>query len=174
MTAAELLHLRIPHKVTELVRGRLMVRDLFSTRHGLVTGALIYSVSLFLERHPLGVVLSRSGFHLCSNPDTVRAPDLAFIAANRASLLTRDGYTHLAPDLVAEVLDENDRPAEVLWKIADWLEAGTRIVWVIDPLRDTARIHRADGSIEDLGLDDMLYGDHVLRGYAVPLRELLS
>jgi Uma2 family endonuclease len=80
----------------------------------------------------------------------------------------------LAPDLVAEVLDENDRPADVLWKIADWLEAGTRIVWVIDPLRDTARIHRADGSIEDLGLGDTLYGDHVLRGYAVPLRELLS
>jgi Uma2 family endonuclease len=70
-----------------------------------------------------------SGFKLTANPDTVRAPDLAFISHARLPEPEPVGYPALAPDLVVEILSPSDRPGEVLGKVADWLSAGTRLVW---------------------------------------------
>jgi Uma2 family endonuclease len=80
----------------------------------------------------------------------------------------------LAPDLVIEVLSPDDRPGEVLSKVGDWLEAGARLVWVIDPERRDARVYRADGSQVHLSEDDQLGGESVVPGFQCAVRGLVT
>lgn len=72
-----------------------------------------------------------------------------------------------------EVLAPDDRPGEVLAKVADWLNAGSQLVWVVDPIRGVARVYRADGTESVLGETDVLNGEGVLPGFACVLGELL-
>ena len=104
----------------------------------------------------------------------MRGPDVGFVRADQLDRIARRGYAELAPDLVAEVLSPDDRPAEVLTKVADWLGAGTRLVWVIHPPRSVARVHRADGTVSVLAQDGVLDGEDVAPGFVCGLRDVLS
>lgn len=79
----------------------------------------------------------------------------------------------MAPDLVVEVLSPDDRPGKVLAKVADWLSAGTRLVWVVDPERRLARVYRHDGSETLVSTDGALDGEAVLPGFSCPLVSIL-
>src|SRR5437667_12329148 len=147
MTAADVERMSIPDKQVELVRGQLVVREPPGTWHGAVAANLTCHLGDFVRRHGLGLVFAQdTGFKIASDPDTVRAPDVAFVARDRTGLIQARGYAELAPDLLAEILSPDDRPADVLAKVADWLAAGTRRVWVIDPERSEARVYRRDGN----------------------------
>jgi Uma2 family endonuclease len=124
--------------------------------------------------HDLGIVVaSETGFRLSSDPDTVRAADAAFIRRDRVPDPLPYGYAALAPDLVAEVLSPGDRPGEVMNKVGDWLNAGCRLVWVIDPARRRALVYRADGSVSLLAERDALDGEDVLLGFSSALVDVL-
>lgn len=175
MTAEELLHLEIPGKWTELVQGRLIVREPPGTEHGRVSAKLCYLVSDFVHRHKLGIVCAQdTGFKIRSNPDTVRAPDLAFIASSRVSAVQKRGYAALAPDLVAEVVSPGDRRGELLAKVGDWIDAGSLLVWVIDPERREAQVHRPDGSVSLISAEGTLEGEDILPGFRSRLDEVLD
>jgi Uma2 family endonuclease len=173
MTADELARLNLPNKRTELVRGRLMVHEPPGFRHGEFTAALAFAITSHVRSRALGVVLAaETGFRIESNPDTVRAPDVAFVRHDRVPDPRPTGYAALAPDLVVEVLSPDDRPGEVLAKVSDWLRAGSRLVWVVDPERRSARVYRADGSQAELGSRDALDGEDVLPGLQLPLADV--
>ena len=175
VTANDLLTLEISGKSTELVRGRLIVREPPSTYHGRVQGVLHVLVGSHVRAHALGAVLGQdTGFKIASDPDTVRAPDLAFVDRARVAQIARRGYAALAPDLVAEILSPDDRPGEVLTKVGDWLAAGVRLVWVIDPDRRVATVYRADGSVITVASDADIDGDAVLPGFSFRLSELFE
>jgi Uma2 family endonuclease len=103
----------------------------------------------------------------------VRAPDVAFVARDRLSQIPDVGYAELAPDWVAEILSPGDRPGEVLEKVGQWLGAGVRLVWVLDPARREARVHRADGTVAIVGADAELDGEDVVPGFRCPLSDIL-
>jgi len=173
VTAEELLYLNLPDKQTELVRGRLIVREPPGYQHGLVAFAIGARIGEFVRQHKLGVVVAaETGFKLFSNPDTVRAADAAFVSGDRAPDPPPLGYAALAPDLAVEVVSPNDRAGEVQGKVSDWLTGGSRLVWVIDPVRRRAVIYRADGSVALLSEHDALDGEDVLPGFGCPLAEL--
>ena len=173
MTAEQLLRHDVPNKSTELVRGRLIVREPPSTYHGRIQSNLTISVGAFVRAHHLGATFGQdTGFKIASDPDTVRAPDLAFVRAERVGLIAPRGYAALAPDLVAEILSPDDRPGDVLAKVGEWLVAGVEIVWVIDPERQTARVYRADGSFTAIPSDGNLEGEQLLPGFSCALNEL--
>ncbi len=175
MTADELARLSIPDKQVELVRGRLVVREPPGTWHGGVAGALHLSLGGFVQRQKLGMVFPQdTGFKIANDPDTVRAPDVAFVARERLAAIGRQGYAELAPDLAVEVLSPRYRAGEILAKVAEWLEAGTRLVWVIDPGRQEAWVYRSDGSISTVGLEDSLDGEDILPGFSCPLESILN
>lgn len=175
MTADDLLTLDLPGKSTELVRGRVVVREPPSTYHGRVQSTLNILVGSYVRAHALGAVFGQdTGFKIASNPDTVRAPDLAFVARDRVAQIAPRGYAALAPDFVAEILSPDDRPGEVLAKLSEWLEAGVGLVWVIDPDRRSASVYRADGSISVVASDGDLDGESVLPGFTCPLAELFD
>lgn len=174
MTADQLLHANLPDKRTELVRGILIVREPAGYNHGRVAANLTTRLGAHVDLTGGGqIVAAETGFTLFRNPDTVRAPDVGFIASGRAPSPGTNGFPELAPDLVVEVLSPDDRPGETLAKVGDWLVAGTRLVWVIDPQRRSARVYRADGSETALAENDALNGEEVLVGFVCPLASVL-
>lgn len=175
MSADELLVLQLPGKSTELVRGRLVVREPPSTYHGRVQGVLHVLIGSYVRAHALGAVFGQdTGFKIASDPDTVRAPDLAFVQRSRVSQIAPRGYAAIAPDFVAEILSPDDRPGEVLAKVGEWLEAGVALVWVIDPDRRTASVYRSDGSVSTVASGADLDGEVVIPGFSCRLAELFD
>ena len=172
LTADELQHVYVPDKRVELVRGLLVVRELPGMRHARVAMDLALALGAHVRAAALGRVYAEAGFKLASNPDTVRGPDVAFIRRDRIPDPEPTGFAHFAPDLVVEVISPGDRAGEVLAKVADWISAGTRVVWVLDPARRVARVYRADGTEQILTADESLDGGDVVPGFSCPLREI--
>jgi len=175
MTAEELLQTSIPHKRTELVHGRLVVHEPPGGRHGHVAAKLALRLGQHIDLTGAGdLFVGDVGFTLRRNPDTVRGPDLAFVRRERLPQPIPHAYLELAPDLVVEVLSYNDRPGETLAKVGDWLDAGARLVWVVDPERRLARIYRSDGTETSIDETEPLAGEDVLPGFSCPLASILS
>ena len=174
MTAEELLHASIPDKRTELVRGVLEVREPAGGRHGRMANELARLIGNNVHAHQLGTVYAaETGFTLARHPDTVRAPDIAFVRRDRVPDPEPLGFPEFAPDLVVEVLSPGVRPGEVLTKVGDWLNAGTPLVWIVDPERRAARVYRHDGSVTVVTESELLQGEDVLPGFACPLAAIL-
>jgi len=175
MTAEELERLDMPGKVTELVRGRLIVREPPGTNHGRIAAKLCFILSSFVLHEKLGAVFAQdTGFKIESNPDTVRAPDVAYLSNARLGAVSRRGYAPVAPDFAAEILSPDDRASEVLAKVAALLNAGSKLVWVVDPDREEVRVYRPDGSIRVIPGDGSLDGGDVLPGFTCSVREILN
>jgi Uma2 family endonuclease len=173
MTATELLERQPLHVRSELVRGTLRVREPAGYAHGKFAIAIGAALHAWVAPRQLGdVVGAETGFTLRRNPDTVRAADAAFISAARVPAKGCAGFAELAPDLVVEVLSPSDREGDVQAKVADWLDAGVRLVWLIDGQRRRATVHRADGTSDVRSSADDLDGETVLPGFALPLGEL--
>lgn len=177
MTADELLHYREPaDRRTELVRGRLVVSEPPGYEHGAVLVRVSTTLANFVSNAtPAGtrslgeVVAGDPGFWIARNPDTVRAPDVAFVAADRVPAGRVRGFLEHAPTIAVEVVSPNDRPREVLAKVNQWLEAGTSLVWTIDPQRGLAHVYRADGTQATVSEDGSLEGEDVLPGFVMPM-----
>jgi len=170
MTAEELLRLG-PDFHGELVRGRLVEMAPASWGHGdiaLTVGSILHR---FVRSRNLGrVFAAETGFRLSRDPDSVRAPDVAFVAQHRIPQTDdRSGYFEGAPDLAVEIVSPNDSYGQLAEKVADYLAAGSRLVWVIDPSTRTVTIHRANGSTVLLRSHETLSGDDVLPGFTTPV-----
>ena len=174
MTADELLHVNIPGKQVELVRGRLVVREPPGFQHGAIMANLGTLLKQHVDANALGlVVVGDPGFKLASDPDTVRGPDIAFIRRERVPHPTPVGFAAFPPDLVIEIRSPSDRPGDILGKVGDWLSAGTSLVWVIDPERRLARVYRQDGTESTIGAADALDGGDVVPGFSCELDTIL-
>ena len=175
-TAEELLRFPRGKQRLELVNGNLYVMALSGGRHGYISANICAILSSYVQPTDLGCVFATgTGFTLQRDPDTVRAPDAAFVSQGRLPQEeSLDGYLELAPDLAVEVISPNDRPQEVRGKVADWLNAGTRLVWVIYPASRTATVHRPPHSVEELGEADTLDGAEVIPGFSCVLGELFG
>jgi Uma2 family endonuclease len=132
-----------------------------------------YRIAAYVEEHDLGrVYAAETGFKIESGPDTVRAPDVAFIATSRLPQEEPLGYPPWQPDLAVEVLAHDDHPAETLEKVAQWLRAGVRLVWLVDYERRNGRVYRADGSESLVDPAGALDGEDLLPGFSCPLADL--
>jgi Uma2 family endonuclease len=174
-TAEDLYANPVPGKCTELVAGRILVREPPGYRHGFVASRCVVAIATYVNAHRLGHVLAaETGFILARSPDTVRAPDVAFVSTGRVPLHQPAAYLEQAPDLVVEVTSPTDRPARVRAKVSDWIGAGVRLVWQIDPLRRTAQVYRPGCAPTAMDADGVLDGEDVLPGFRVRLSELLD
>jgi Uma2 family endonuclease len=142
-------------------------------RHGQICIRLAIKLGSFVAEKKLGHVLdSSTGFRFRSG--NVRSPDLSFVAAGRfADERPPVGFASLAPDLAVEVLSPEDSKRAILDKVGEYLEAGTRLVWVLDPQANKAAVYRSLTSIDQLEMDAFLDGEDVVPGFQCPLREIL-
>jgi Uma2 family endonuclease len=175
MTAEELLLMQPLHMRSELINGRMIVREPGAYRHGRLAMAIGAALQAHVAPRGLGdVVSAETGFTLRRNPDTVRAPDAAFISNARLPRGDVSGFAELTPDLVVEVLSPSDMAGEVRAKVADWLSAGARLVWVVDAERGRADVYRADGTSDRVAAGGALDGEDVLPGFTLPLQPLFG
>lgn len=156
----------------ELVDGRIRVSPA-GDRHSVVALRLASRLLAFTTQNQLGHVCGAdAGFRLPGG--NIRSPDASFIATGRfPDDKVPDDYGSVAPDLAVEVLSPGDRPRYVLDKVGEYLEAGVRLVWVIDPRKARAVVYRSLSDVGELGPDDVLDGEDVLPGFSCPLREIL-
>ena len=174
MTADELLMLPDDGKRYELIEGVLNEMSPAGAAHGFVASNANGILRQFAHARGLGSVFAaETGFVLSTDPDTVRAPDAAFVAAER--LPAGDlpaGYLRLAPDLVAEVVSPSDAAPELKSKVCTWLDAGCRLVWVVYPATRSVTVYRSREDVQVLGVDDVLDGSPVFDGFSAEVREL--
>jgi Uma2 family endonuclease len=169
VTADELLTLPTGMgKRYELVAGELRVMSPAGWEHGEVVYNLQAILGHFIREHGLGSGFgAETGFLLRRNPDTVRAPDFAFIAkGNRPSTRPQESYWPGAPDLAVEVLSPGDTAGEVAEKVKEWLSCGTAVVWVVDPKLKTVTVYESPNNARVVTLGNTLTGEPVLPGFA--------
>lgn len=138
-TAAELFELPNDGNRYELINGVLNMMSPAGSEHGRIAGRIYLRLAAYVEEQKLGeTYAAETGFRISTTPDTVRAPDAAFISHQRlAELAPTSGYLPIAPDLVVEVVSPNDSFSNVEAKAFEWLSAGTKLVLVADPANIT-------------------------------------
>jgi Uma2 family endonuclease len=174
MTAEELIRLPRGRFRYELIDGELKTMSPSGHPHGRIIMCIAAPLAQFVWDHELGEVYgAETGFKLTANPDTVLAPDAAFINKERFDQ-GRDtkGYWLGAPDLAVEVLSPSESAADVEGKVSKWLRYGAKQVWVVIPERCTITIHRSATDVITFSEGDYLKADDLLPGFSVPLEKI--
>ena len=160
----------------ELVKGELVQMTSTGMEHGGIVSILTVLVGGHVRANRLGRTYgAETGVVLTRDPDTVRAPDLMFISATR--LQGRGdlpGFSDLVPDLAAEVVSPHDYWGEVEEKVAEYLAAGVRLIWVVNPKTKSVHVYRPGNEVLRVSGDDELTGGEVLPGFAVQVSELFA
>ena len=159
---------------SELVEGELKMMSPTGGQHGRVAMNCGRLLANHVDEHKLGVVYAaETGFVLARDPDTVRAPDVAFVsAARQPEISDESAFIPFAPDLALEVISPNDSFSGVEEKALAWLRAGTRLLVLFDPAHETVRAYRAAGKIVVFGKRDVFSAADVVDGWQVAVEKL--
>lgn len=171
MTAEELIDLPDDGHRYELVKGVVLTMSPPGEEQGKVSATIIFLLKSFVQPKKLGTVYGETGFKLETDPDTVLAPDAAFIGSERAGTASR-GYRFGAPDLAVEVISPSERKSKVDQKTVQWLSHGTRAVWLIRPQSRTVEVVLANGKRTVFTEKDELVDDVIIPGFRVPVAEI--
>jgi Uma2 family endonuclease len=146
----------------------------YGFRHAVTVARLISCLSQFVESYRLGLVVGPGAVYAPSGGDK-RGFDVTFIAAERvATVQATTDLGQIVPDLAVEVLTPADGARQVLGKVGEYLEAGSRLVWLIDPQKRQAGVYRGESLVRSMGEYGTLDGEDVLPGFRCPLRDVLG
>ncbi len=175
LTAEEYARLpETPGYRDELLRGRVVREPSPGWPHGRAQARLSARLLTFVEEHDLGYAGVETGFIVERGPDTVRGPDLWYVSRERLGDEEPEVYAELGPDLAVEVLSPSNRPREMAEKLAEYFAAGTRLAWLIDPKRRTAKVHRPGRAVLVIREQDELDGEDVLPGFRCRLADVFE
>jgi Uma2 family endonuclease len=169
ITAEELARMGEQDFDFELVSGKLVPVTPGGGQHGALAMWLGARVLAFVEARALGrVYAAETGYVLRRDPDTVRAPDVSFVSRHRpAGMRSPRGFIPGAPDLAVEVRSPDDTIAALEAKARDYLRAGARLVWIVDPQARQIRVHTGGRLVEVRSEADVLDGAEVLPGFTL-------
>lgn len=177
MTADELLAKPPDGFVYELIKGELIkVSPPPGHEHGLVAMNIAGPLFEYVKTNNLGnVYAAETGYLLEQDPDTVRAADVSFVSRERIEKAKPvEGYWKGAPDLAVEVISPSDTVGRIEGKIAEWLESGTRMLWVVSPKMRTVTAYHSLTEIVILTEKDMLDGGNVVPGFKISIAEIFA
>lgn len=158
----------------DLMQGEVQTMAAAGTQHGMLAMRLGSAIGNYVDERGLGLVFAaETGFTLARNPDTVLAPDAAFLRADRVPAgASPEGFWEVAPDLVVEVDSPGDSLREVDAKVAAYLRYGVRLIWVARPRRREVVVYALGAAPRTLGIEATLDGGEVLPGFSYPLARL--
>jgi len=174
VTAEELLeHPEWEH--CELIDGKVISLSPPNARHGKCSHTISRLLGNFVDARKCGEVLVEAGFILCRKPDTVRAPDVMYLSnARMPPGGIPNEYLPVPPDLAVEVVSPTDRSSDVTEKVASFLAAGVKVVWVVDPASRSAQVHRVGQPVVALTEDGALTASDLLPGFSLPLKDIFQ
>ncbi len=172
-TVEQLLNIPDDGNRYELVKGVLNMMSPVGSEHGKIAARIAARLVVHVEQHELGeTYAAETGFRIATSPDTVRAPDAAFVSHDRlASVEPTRGYLPLAPDLLVEVVSPNDRFSDVEAKATDWLHAGTEIVLVADPANLILKVYTKDSDIRTLQQGETFFAGEVCGNWQLAVND---
>lgn len=173
-TAADLLALGSDAPY-ELIEGELREVSPTNFRSSEVAANVLVALQQHVRQHRLGRISgSDAGYRIAGDPDTVLAPDVGFVRSDRAGKLIDSEFVPFAPDLAVEVMSTSDRFPTLDRKAMRYLEAGTRLVWVVRPDRSTVTVYANGREPTVLGQGDELSGEGVVPGFRLPLSDVFA
>ena len=175
MTIEEFEALPETEGIEELSRGFIVREPPPSDFHARLVTLVSYTLMKYVEEHPgCGKVYSEGGFVLSESPATMRQPDVAFVHLSRVPAGYSPRAFRGAPDLAIEILSPSNRPGDVLRKISEFLDAGTPVIWAIDPATETVVVHDQSGIPQIHSRHDRLSGGDILPGLSIDLDALFA
>jgi Uma2 family endonuclease len=176
LTADELLAMPKDGFRYEPVKGELIRTSPTGGEHGTIAARLTVMVGHFTFEKKLGLVSgAETGFKIALDPDTVRAPDFAYVSRQRIPQSgIPKGFWVGAPDLAVEVVSPGDMYGEVEAKVLQWLDAGARMVIVVNPRRRTSTVYRSPTDVKILSEDDALSGEDGLPGFSCKVSDFFA
>jgi Uma2 family endonuclease len=158
----------------ELDDGRLVVMPLPGGIHGAVNANIVFQLKLLGDQAGHGKTLTETGVILRTNPDRVVGPDSCFVVTASLPLdYSPEGFLRTIPDLVVEIRSKNDSVAELERKAGEYLAAGAKLVWVIDPIRSAANVYQAGHPPRALGPAEVLAADRIIPGFRLSVADAL-
>lgn len=159
----------------ELDDGLLVPTPIPTYWHGTVHVEIGVRLHCYVRERALGRSGLRTGLVLRRNPDRVVAPDIWFAASGDLPIRTdSSGYLETVPDLVVEVTVPSEYDALVASKVTDYLSAGVKVVWVVDPAERTVSVHRDGHGTEVLRRGATLTCEPLLPGFRLELAEMFK
>lgn len=158
----------------ELDDGELVERNM-GWKASRIGSRVSHLLATYCDVHPVGWVAAADASYQCypDAPSKVRRPDASFIRKERLPADEEpEGHCPIAPDLAVEVVSPNDMYYDVEKKVEEYLAAGVRLVWVVNPPTRSVRVHRADGSVSDLDENDELSGEDVIPGFRCLVKDI--
>jgi Uma2 family endonuclease len=174
LTAADFFSLDLQDVRSELVQGEVVRRSPAGGEHGVVAMRIGSRLLAFVEAHDLGVVCAaETGFLVDHDPDTVRAPDAAFVSKERMEAgPPPTKFWPFPPDLAAEVVSPSESADSVQERVGDWLAAGTRAVWLVYPGLSAVHVYQSPTDVRILQKGDILTGGDILPGFMCVIADL--
>ena len=159
----------------ELWRGELVPMTPVGLQHGRIVIRFGGILDQYVDKQRLGAVCTEVGFRLFQKPDTVWAPDIAFIAQSRLPQgRAAEKFVEFSPDLAVEVLSPWDSATEIMRKVEDYLTAGVRLVWIVDPGTQRVTVYRLLQDVTILTPEQELDGGEVLPGFRIRVTEIFD
>ena len=156
----------------ELERGKVVEVSRPGERHGFVCVNVSTTLNLYVRKRRKGYVLGNdSGVVLERDPDTVRGPDVAYFEKGKPYDQLNPKWAEDVPTLAVEVWSPTDRIGKITRRVREFLQAGARLVWVIDPEARDVTVYRPGQDDYVVGAGQELTGEEVLPEFRCPVDE---
>ena len=155
----------------EFLEGELIPMPPTSGEHGDISSNIQWYLQSHVREKKLGrIYTSDTGFQI---GDRVLMPDVAFLSSARLPEDRQKAFT-IPPDLAVEIVSTSDTQSKVARKALAYLEAGTRLVWVVEPTVKTVTVYRSETDISLLTRNDVLSGEDVIEGFSCAVEKLFE
>lgn len=168
--------LRMPNgKSYELVGGELLEKPK-GFKASFVAGQIHALLAEYCRKTKVGISIPEGSYQCFAiERNRVRVPDVSFLQRDRIPTGgLPDGHCRIAPDLAVEVISPNEEYYEVEAKVDEYLNAGVKLVWVVEPNSQTVRVHRHDGTVADFTTAMTITGENVVTGFQCTVAEFFA
>jgi Uma2 family endonuclease len=176
MTFEEAAQLDPDEHPGELDAGRWVPVTKNTWRHGRIVSNVVVALKLYAKAHPgWSVSAGDPGTKLARDPDVLRGPDVAIVRQEREPTgKGAAGWLEGAPDVAVEVLGDAQTPSEIARKALEYLAAGARQVWVLDPDAEQVMLYTPPDHVRVVAKDGELDGADALPGFRCRVSELFE
>ncbi len=155
----------------EYAKGGLVPMFDPTMAHGEISTNIVTLLNNYVRQHQLGrIYTAETKFQI---GESGRKPDVAFVSQERLPE-NRHQASPIPPDIAIEVVSPTDKVYDVQEKALEYLDAGTQMVWVIEPILKTVTVYRSPDDIKTLTIKDTITGEEVVEGFQCSVAEFFE